>query len=40
MIPMGLLRQLRGEGTRDLVVALTQVLGKPYALVMSADLTA
>ena len=35
-----LARQLRGEGTRDLVVALTQVLGKPYALVMSADLTA
>ncbi len=34
-----LARQLRGDGKRDLVVTLTQVRGKPYALIMSADLT-
>jgi hypothetical protein len=32
-----LARQLRGDGPRPLVVALTRVVGKPYAIVLSAE---
>ncbi|MFN8536590.1 MAG: hypothetical protein U0232_03810 [Thermomicrobiales bacterium] len=32
-----LARQLRGDGARALIVALTQVLGKPYAVVLSDE---
>lgn len=32
-----LARQLRGDGPRPLIVALTHVLGKPYAVVMSNE---
>lgn len=32
-----LARQLRGAGTRPLTVALTHVLGKPYAIVLGAE---